>query len=168
MKEDITNKDNKDKQGKQSNEIENTNDSISKLRELLTTLDGSDEKKKEIAKSSILEYFKSIRKSLNPEKLGEIIKTLRAEFTDGSGAANFLDISYSAYELILEKAYNKLIRTFSGSYTSDGTVARCPNCKSTNVAEGDGSMYEFTEMICSNCGYKEFADDYQLEDWYPL
>jgi len=165
MKEDFTNKENKGNQAKGS---ENTNETLNRLREFLTILDDKDLDKKEMAKSSILEYFETIRKSSNPEKLGELIKTLRGEITDGTEAAYFLDISSDAYDLIVESAYKRMIRSICGTYKIDGTVARCPKCKSTNVAEGDGSFYEFTEMICSDCGYKDLADDYQLEDWYPL
>jgi hypothetical protein len=153
---------------KLSRELESSNTPLPLLRKLLLLMNTEDIGIRNLSQSAILNYFDSLKKSSNHETIKSYIETLQPEYPDGSIAAEFLDISMKAYDLILEQTYNRLIRTFSGSYTSDGTVAKCPKCNSTNVFEGDGSIYEFTEMICGDCNHRELADEYLLENWYPL
>jgi hypothetical protein len=136
------------------------------LIELLGFLNSDASEHAEKAQSALLSYFDFLRKSAPHQTMGNTIKALRIECADETPASFFLEIAYKAYELILDEAYKKTLRTLTGSYKTDGSVMCCPVCNSTNVYEGENSMYEFTHMICRDCGNTEMADDYQIEDWY--
>ncbi len=152
---------------KQVAALENSKESMPILLELLGLMNSGDSGTIETYQNSMLAYFDKLRKTEPHEVMGETIKLLRSKCVDGTVAADFLDKAYKAYEMIVDEAYDKLLRTMSCSYLSDGTVRRCPKCKSTNVYEGENSMYEFTDMNCRDCGHQHLADDYEIEDWYP-
>jgi len=44
---------------------------------------------------------------------------------------------------------------------------RCPRCRSDAVVEGEG-FYDFSEMKCLDCGYRQMCDAWQLDDWWSL
>lgn len=80
--------------------------------------------------------------------------------------AEFVDLARRANATLLEQAYRRTIRDLTHAFERDGTIPRCPVCKSADVERGEG-FYEFTEMSCRACGLRHLVDDYQLADWYP-
>ena len=149
-------------------DLENSTDPFPILLKLLSIVDSENRTLSESAKSALLAHFESLRKSAPPDAIGRVIKALQVETKENTPAAEFLSVSYKAYELIVDTAWKKTIRSITGTFTIDGTIAQCPKCKSTNVMEGPNSMYEFTDMMCNDCGERRLMDDYQLEEWYPL
>ncbi len=47
------------------------------------------------------------------------------------------------------------------------TLVRCPECGSTNAGELESqSAYDFTYMLCSECGHGGLVDHWQIKfDW---
>ncbi len=142
------------------------------LHEILELLKTPDDKINEQIQSILIPYFESYREKNSPEALKVLIRQLRSQYGENTPAALFLDRALEACHLLeqppLPQVWDRVLRSVSGSYLYDGTVARCPKCHSTHVHEGENSAYYFTDMVCADCGYRELADDYQLEDWYPL
>ncbi len=151
---------------KQVAALENSQEPMPILMEFLELMNTGDSGTREICQSGLLAYFDKLRKTEPHEVMGETIKLLRSKCIDGTAAADFLENAYKAYELIIDEAYNKILRTMSSAYLFDGSVLCCPECKSLNVYEGENSMYEFTHLICRDCGHWGLPDDYQIEDWY--
>lgn len=98
--------------------------------------------------------------------IGAILDDIRKQNPSSAEVATFVETARRANQSILDEAYRKMLRGLTQSYLSDGTVARCPKCRSTNVLRGMG-WFEFTDMKCLDCSHSEYADEYQLEDWYP-
>ena len=94
------------------------------------------------------------------------IDAIKKQNREDPAVMEFAENLLKAHELIMNEAYRKVLRSTSMEYLSDGTKARCPQCGSPDVYS-PGGMYEFTEMKCDACGYSDYCDDYQLEEWYP-
>jgi len=119
---------------------------------------------KETVLSALLKSFD--RWAGNVEAVNAILDDIQKQNPGSAEVAQFVETMRKANKTIMDEAYRKMIRNLTSSYLTDGTVARCPQCRSTNVSQGMAA-YEFTEMKCDDCGNHDVADDYQLEDWYP-
>jgi hypothetical protein len=119
---------------------------------------------RETIQSALLKTFDRWAGDVNA--INEILDDILKQNPGAPKVAQFVDTMRQANKTIMDEAYRKIIRNLTHSYLTDGTAARCPKCRSTNVAPGEGWM-EFTRMKCNACGNEELADDYQLEDWYP-
>lgn len=106
-------------------------------------------------------------KALNNEKdVAAVLDEIEKQNPNSDKVKEFIATARQANTSIMEQAYRGMIRGLTQSYLTDGTVARCPKCKSDKVVPGEG-WFEFTKMACQACGYDQLADDYELEDWYP-
>lgn len=150
-------------------------DTIPVVRELLQILNDADSDVRPLAEHALLGHFEIVRRKSTLESLRGYIQNLEPMTIAGGAAREFIANAVKATDVLIQNrdnpdmkpVYNRLLRTLSMSFLSDGTRARCPQCGSYDAGEGSGSMYEFTEMVCRRCGYRTFVDDYQLEDWYP-
>lgn len=154
-------------------QLQRAPEKVEPLRSLLAAIDQHPGEVASRAQLGILEHFKALSRIHPLEKLAALIASLATN--PGSPSAAFLAEIRGAVDLMkkmdpprpMAQVYQGLLRTLTQSYTTDGTQARCPKCQSTNVTEGENSMYEFTHMVCHHCGHDDMADEYQLEDWYP-
>lgn len=155
-------------------ELNKSENPLPLLQELLFQMNTDDPGSSESIKSVILSHFDYLRESARMNDIDTFINQLSEKFTKTCAAADFLRTTREAYNLIVEESqnntvgnvFNKMLRMYSGSYLFDGTQPSCPRCRSTRVREGDSSMYEFTDMICDECGNRQLADEYQLVEWY--
>ncbi len=67
----------------------------------------------------------------------------------------------------VEKYINNSEQSEKITGSTDGV--RCPKCKSSNadkVYSGSIGGEVFMSFKCSNCGFEDTVDEYQLSDWY--
>jgi hypothetical protein len=138
------------------------------LPKLLSVLDVVTPAVQPILVDALVQVFDRIDRAAPGGELTALLVGLQKDCQPHSVSAAFLAQCIEANQNRMNVVYQRIIRSVTQSYLSDGTVARCPGCGSRDVYEGPNSIYEFTHMICRACGRNAAEDEYGLEDWYPI
>ncbi len=119
-------------------------------------IDSTDAALKASAVSAILGALQSY--ASEPEKIAVALATIRKTYSENPIILEFADNARKALDELLNRVYAEIIDPRRGSPC-------CPVCKSPNVREAGGA-YEFALMRCFDCGNEEYADPYQIGDWF--